>query len=544
MVITRSTHTVRVTNPNNTTLWVDVEVLDQVAFIGPNSEEFMYDLRADSAIPYVLDDTGDGGATIGDPATCSRKSHMTRLVGIDDTTQILDVEVLDAIAFKGPNNAEFVLKMPQTSIKEAVIDNTGSGFGVPATATTTRVVHIAEISERTDGTTSNTDDSGQSPSAPATGRIIIVKRVDAIAFVGPNKSEWLMLIPKRAASNKDTTAYKMDTNGNRVPPENTDPNPYIRWPQTSAGQWVSGAHVPPKPDAPIVAQGPFWWIGHSQAQTIGVLQFSYTLAGPTDVPFLAKLTSQGFGLSAQDLSTLEPITLPPKPAGGGYWVYAPQISNTLARAGETYTVIDNATYDINTNLGKIVSGDGHLGTEYRYANGTLVDMAIPFFGFEVPLSTADVAILAAGGGVAGYLVDLFSYARNGMVTATLTVHTILASHTVTVTETTYTKTGNIIVFFDLHASQTAPLTLILDTTGAPFTTSEAWTAKLSTYKTTNSFPVGANNDLPPDLGAPDDPIDFKIVSSSNAESVLPSYQTTFTIDTTTLRVTASKEATS
>jgi hypothetical protein len=533
---TRSTHTVRITNPSSPSLWVDVEVIDKVVFRGPNGEEFMYSMT--KAYPYVLDKTGDGD-TIGDSFSCSRASHMTRLVGVADPTQMIDVEVLDAIAFIGPNNEEFVLLMPQTGIKEAVVDNTGNNLAIGATDTTTRAVHIAELKELTDGTTFDTDSGlSNAPTAPATGRILLAKRVDAVAFTGPNQSEWLMLIPKSAAVNIDTTVYTTDSDGNSVPPENTDPNPYIRWPQASAGPWVSGVGAPDAiadPDAPIAAQGPLWWIGHPEASTIGVLEFYYNLTGPTDIDFIAGLSSPEFKIVHQDLTTLIPITLPPNIAGSNYWAYAPKLLNTLVPSGTTSTVIDTALYNISTNLGTIVSGDGRPGNEYRYADGSLVDMANPFFGWQVPLSTADIAMI---GNIAGYLVDFVSFAKNGMVTADLVLRTILTSHTVTTTRDLYTKIGNIIVFFNLKTG-TSPLDIILDTTGVPYGSYVYWKAYVSTYRKTRTFPVDPSNNLTGPYDK-DDPVDGKTVTCNFPEASTPSFQTTFGIDPVTLAVTASR----
>jgi hypothetical protein len=61
-----------------------------------------------------------------------------------------------------------------------------------------------------------------------------------------------MKIPIADDNSIDTTVY--DDDGE--PPENTDPNPYIRWPSNSEGPWL-GAGVP-------VAQGPFWWIKRAE----------------------------------------------------------------------------------------------------------------------------------------------------------------------------------------------------------------------------------------------------------------------------------------
>ena len=262
---TRSTHLVKITNPNNAANVIVVEVLDNVVFVGPNNEQFMYQLPAKGKgnKPYVLDLTGDtqtlifgisgGDGTIGDPDHCSRVSHMEKLVSNTEPNQCIDVEVLDAMSFIGPNNAQWCITMSAKGVVEAITDNTNSNLKVPVQGSTTRAVHVAKITQLKPGGRWGSDNTDEPPISPEdeAKRFLLIKQVDKIAFKGPNNEQWLMIIPKAGANTKDTTEYTDDE-----PPENPDPNPYIRFPGNSQGPWL-GADVP-------VAQGPFWWIKRAE----------------------------------------------------------------------------------------------------------------------------------------------------------------------------------------------------------------------------------------------------------------------------------------
>jgi hypothetical protein len=251
MTATRSTHLVKCTNPHNPANVVVVEVLDAVTLVGPNHQEFVYKIPGNTGekTPYIFDSTGDG-PTSGDIRACSRASHMKRLVSNSDPNQCMDVEVLDDVSFIGPNHQEWCIEMPNSGISEFVTDNTNSGLGTAHTDRTTRAVHVAKISQLKPGARFGSDDTDFPPlyDKDETGKFMLIKRVDSVAFIGPNHQEWAMKIPIADANSIDTTVYDEDGD----PPENPDPNPYIRWPKESKGPWL-GDSVP-------VAQGPFWWI--------------------------------------------------------------------------------------------------------------------------------------------------------------------------------------------------------------------------------------------------------------------------------------------
>jgi hypothetical protein len=262
---TRVIHKVRITDQH--TLWYAViGVLDKVSVRGPNGIENLYDVSAANAKPCIIDNTGHGNEK-GNPSSCTRLSHMVRVKDQDDTHVVFlfDVEVLDAIVLRGPNGQESLLLMPADKAVEAILDETGSGLEVAATPSTTRVLRVVRIDglnvqpPNTSIDTTSTDDPNY-PSGPIFGKGLHILRTEALAMRGPNGQENLMLIPSKNADVHDTTQYEINKFGERVPPENTDPNRYLCWPKPKPDG--SGATNGPlsAPNPTLIKQGPLWWI--------------------------------------------------------------------------------------------------------------------------------------------------------------------------------------------------------------------------------------------------------------------------------------------
>lgn len=280
---TRRVHVVRVYDQdgatpggagNTDTPYVDVKVIDCVALqtasgdellfevmdtdggnaddtgdntAGSGAEERLYDVSAVNAVPAITDNTGDGNGK-GVSANTTRATHMKRLTSQTDDTQFFDAEILDAFALQGPDGSEIVFNMPTSGINEAVVDPTGNNLGVAPSPSTTRSSHvmkvIAEIeSTNSDGVTSVTQDPSNS---------LLVKVTDAIAFQGPNSQEFVLYVPSSAASENDTTVYSLDAAGQKKPPANTDPDPYVFFPSGAQGPFL-GVKTP-------VDQGLLWHI--------------------------------------------------------------------------------------------------------------------------------------------------------------------------------------------------------------------------------------------------------------------------------------------
>ncbi len=246
---TRRVHVVRIKDASGNN-FVDVKVLDAIAFRGPSGAESLLDCTAGNANPYILDTTGDGNGK-GDPSSCTRVSHMKRLTNPNNSTQFLDVEILDAASFRGPNGAEMVLFMPDADATELVVDNTGNGLGNDPGPDATRALHVVRITQDT------SDNPHSTVNDASDNQFLLVKRLDAIAFRGPNGAENLLYAPASDGDDNedDTTTY----NGDGSPPDNTDPNVYAKWPTltSSSGPWL-GAGAP-------VSQGLLWWIVNAGA---------------------------------------------------------------------------------------------------------------------------------------------------------------------------------------------------------------------------------------------------------------------------------------
>jgi len=272
MAITHRSHVVRIKNPNDNGLtFVDVEVLDAVAIqtaggdealfevmtqgstefssevydadIMGGCEERCYDTTAANAVPFVIDNTGDGNQK-GYSEASTRKSHMVRLTGMTDPTQFFDAEILDAFVLKGPDGSEMLLNMPVGNSNAAITDNTSSDLGIPATSNTTRACHIVKLFDT------------PAPGVTDTTKFLLVQMTDAIAFKAPNGMEFLLEVPNNSApaDTIDTTVYSSDpvTSQNNVPPANTDPDPYVFFPPGSAGPFLGAGQM--------VNQGLLWWI--------------------------------------------------------------------------------------------------------------------------------------------------------------------------------------------------------------------------------------------------------------------------------------------
>lgn len=295
MAFTRRTHIVRVTDPNNKQRYVDVEVLDAVAFRGAGGKIMVLNTPAKNARPYVRDDTGDGDTLA--PGLPTRASHMERITNPDDSSQFIDVEVLDYLAFTTPNGEKWVLDMPSKSSHPYIVDDTGEGdSGVEGGGDPTRRMTVNKVKN------------------PANdGQFISVARPDSISFHKANGEKMIIYAPDKSAVPHTTPDNYTPDNKDSVPPENTDPNPYIRWPKSGdGGPWLGKARV---------KQGPLWWIRAAKSGTgVGVLKFnvswSSTRSGYGDNPTLEALkillSGAPFSVPPQALLTLlkYPITDP------------------------------------------------------------------------------------------------------------------------------------------------------------------------------------------------------------------------------------------
>lgn len=235
----------------------------------------------------------------------TRRVHVVRIKQTSNPGNFVDVKVIDAISYQGPNGHEVMLDCATANINPYINDTTpeGNGKGDPgdcsrsskitrigASGASGSMLDIEQLNACTmrgpngfevllffrgdDASAIVVDKTGSgfssNPGAGATrsthlekisagdpqdpSKFFLVERVDAIAFIGPNGHENLFFNPGAAgdANEIDTTEYGDDG----TPPDNTDPNVYVAWPPQATDPWIGtneGA-------SGIIKQGPLWWI--------------------------------------------------------------------------------------------------------------------------------------------------------------------------------------------------------------------------------------------------------------------------------------------
>lgn len=206
---TKRYHVVRIKHPSSDSKWVDVKVKDYIAWRGPNGQEMVFKVDAKKAKPRVIDETGGGNGIEEDQPT--RQSHFEEFQNTADgaSGQKLYVEILDKIAFISPNGKQGVLKFDVDG-KTKIIDTTGLGIESDE-GTPTRQAHIEKV------TTNDTDTDDEK-------KYSAIAVMDKMAFETENGQQSVLVCSED--DEEDTTEYGADG----APPDNTDPNPYVAWP--------------------------------------------------------------------------------------------------------------------------------------------------------------------------------------------------------------------------------------------------------------------------------------------------------------------------
>lgn len=259
MAPTRRTHIVRISDaapgdpPSDT--YIDVEVLDAIAFRDINGEEMVLNMPKKNISACVKDYTGgDHGKQ---PPNPTRLSHMIRIVG-DDPEQRLDIEVIDILSFRGANGEEWILDMNSTNGQPSVFnksDNTGD-------SRSTRRTHNEKLS--------------RDMKEPNPTEFVTVERCDSIAFRSILGREMIIKCPSsddpRGSSPRADTVVTSPRNYNPndpdgpVPPVNKDENVYIAFVKNPEGGFLDFMTGKKK-----ISQGPFWWIRKVSAGTAYIL---------------------------------------------------------------------------------------------------------------------------------------------------------------------------------------------------------------------------------------------------------------------------------
>lgn len=236
---TRRSHIVRIASKSNPEVYVDMEVLDAVAFTNVNGDQLVLNVPAENANPYIVDNTGDGNGKV--TATGTRRSHMKRITSSSDSTQFLDIEVLDAIAFRDQNGQEWIMNNADNGSLNVYNTTTGQGD-----VNSTRRVHDEKVYSNPGDTTSP---------------YMLVERCDTISFRNINGDEMVIVMPSSddgsgsGRASTFTTPAGYDPTSTTAPPANGDPEVYAFIPPGSAGMSIGTAGD----TTTKVACGPLWW---------------------------------------------------------------------------------------------------------------------------------------------------------------------------------------------------------------------------------------------------------------------------------------------
>lgn len=277
---TRRTHIVRIPQDKKhpEDVYVDVEVLDALAFKGPMGEELVLNFKQSGVSVWIDDDTGGGNEK--HEGTPTRRSHMERK---KHGTNILDVEVLDAVSFRGKMGEEYILNLPSKKSSKFSTNDTSDG------GLNTRRTHREKVS---DGFKANPTE------------YVKVIRTDQVAFRTVMGKEMIIKMPSNDDPNSSdprATTYvsspkNYDPKNDKgpKPPLNTDKNVYVSFPKSSKGPWTGDDKI---------SQGMLWWIRKVKAGG-GIVYLTFEYKVSADTPATpreprAKLTGMPFDDAAE-----------------------------------------------------------------------------------------------------------------------------------------------------------------------------------------------------------------------------------------------------
>ena len=293
---------------------------------------------------------------------------------------------------------------------------------------------------------------------------------------------------------------------------------------------------------------------------IGVFQFSYNFISKYDLSYSARLSSPLLSLGTGEVLSLTPVKPAPDiPSGLDFWVYTPHRKETSTSIVQPSTIIDRANYYVNMTIGRLIGlvNDGQQDIWTFSNRGQII---IPNVTFHPSVSVPYIRDFTgdnSGGAFTTSLqedelflrlgIDIAAYGYGPQAVGPV-LKSVVSSHVgPTTTVISYAKTGAVVGFVNLgriKSRNAGPLKLILNTVGVSSIEHLDWTASVSTYKTTKTFPVKADNSLKGPY-AKGDPVDGKeLTCGLFSERAVPSFLSTFNINLDTLKVTASKVATS
>jgi hypothetical protein len=225
-------HYVRCRSPNNSELWIDVQVIDAISFTKSNGDEQVLLSPAKNASPTIIDQTNGGnGVTDANP---TRVSHMVLVQGQDDGPNGQDnsgnsfyAEVLDGVSFYERNGDEYVLLMP-TSVETAIVANPNNltyvapNDNVVTGGSGSRGGILTRVDDGSSNPPSTTYQTGVNPNA--TENYLTVYQPAAFSFYARNgdAENYVLDLAATVANGGviDSTVYDTDPSGNQIPPGN------------------------------------------------------------------------------------------------------------------------------------------------------------------------------------------------------------------------------------------------------------------------------------------------------------------------------------
>lgn len=345
MAATRRTHIVRI--GKSTDCYIDMEVLDAVSFRTTQGKEMVLNFPAADAKPYIIDDTGDNNAKSTRNAT--RRSHMKRITSPVDASQFLDIEVLDAIAFRDDMGKEWVMNLPADKSSPY---NSTDGTGTSPT----RRVHTEKIYSDPNDKTSD---------------FMAVERCDTMSFRTVRGEEMIIKMPSSDDGSGDgradthMTPEDYDPNSPAsVPPDNTDPSVYAFFPPGSTGALTGDKGA--KTQKASIACGPLWWPRGSNKKSGPWYQF---------IPFqqMVEISMYEASFDAYGYNNLEWQSLPNY--GAAYSVRHPERKGApIPPYG--YPTLDDAIINGSiTDWGLVDFSDTRIDTSAK--NGLNINACIP-----------------------------------------------------------------------------------------------------------------------------------------------------------------------
>lgn len=357
------------------TKYADVQVIDMVCVTDDNGGQEIFNFTAANAVPTIVDVAGDGGGVDnGDAAT--RQSRLLRVTNPNDSTMFFNEEVLDRVCVTRNGGAQEVWDFSQ--VNAFIEATTGPDISVDSIVSDGTVVsdqnaasRLIEVDEILPGQTNavppQSNGTNYMAVADPQGICLTINGQAIFDFRNSNRDI------------TDTTQYTTDASGNSVPPDNTDPDPYLVIPSDSSGLSTGNA---------LVQQGLLWKIINYNSSpgdlfiVGGYQQTTFALGQRIAAPiFILDKKGEIFLSLPSELFLL----------GASAYVDNEGNSSVITLSGQNYytkrgaLVFSTGTFPITfTNGGKIVVTGASITFQIVSASGVIESSvntgAAPFYG--------------------------------------------------------------------------------------------------------------------------------------------------------------------